>query len=106
MNPALQAAIHSAAKQHKQLLAQIQDAGASTRDTAVARAQFGAEQKMMIDYYLKRGILKTVPGDLIYLDRRAYEDHKVRMKSVGIWFGMIFGMASLIGILLLLANKL
>ena len=106
MNPALHAAIHSAAMQHKQLLEQIHAAGAFSRESAVERTQFGSEHKMMIDYYLKRGILKSAAGDHIYLDRRAYEDHKARMKSAGIWFGMIFGLSCLIGILLLLASKL
>lgn len=106
MNPALQAAIHSAAKQHKQLLEQLHAAGAFSRESAVARTQFGAEHKMMIDYYLKRGILKPSAGEHIYLDRRAYEDHKAKMKSAGIWFGIIFGLSSLIGILLLVAHKL
>jgi hypothetical protein len=106
MNPALHAAINSAAKAHKDLLTQFKDASAFSPDTALLRSQFGSEHKMMIDYYLKRDILKASSGDRIYLNRRAYEDHKASMKSAGIWFGMIFGLAGLIGILLLLANKL
>jgi hypothetical protein len=106
MNPALHAAIHSAAKAHKDLLSQFKDASAFSRETSLPSSQFGSEHKMMIDYYLKRDILKSSSGDRIYLNRRAYDDHKARMKTASIWVIVIFGLTSSIGILLLLAYKL
>lgn len=105
MNPALHAAIHSATKAQKDLLSQLKDAAAFSRESAMPRTQFGSEQKIMIDYHLKRGILKATADGAIYLDRRAYEDYQAGMKTAGKWVLAAVGIASLIGFLLLLANK-
>jgi hypothetical protein len=105
MNPALQAALSASAKAHKPLLTQLQSAGAFSRDTAVSRSELGSEQKMLIDYHLKRGILKANADGAIYLDRRAYEDYQAGMKTAGRWLLMTVGVACLVGLLLLLAVK-
>ncbi len=41
----------------------------------------------------------------MYIDKRAYEDYQAGMKTAGKWVLAAVGIASLIGFLLLLANK-
>lgn len=106
MNPALQAAIAASAKQHKQLLDQLKDHAAFSRETAMKQADLGSEQAALVPHYLKRGIIRSTPEGGIYLDRRAYEDHLSAQKTAGKWVLLIVGLSSLIGLLLLLANKL
>jgi hypothetical protein len=106
MNPALQAAISASAKHHKQLLDQLKDGNAFSRDTAIKQADLGGEQTALVPHYLKRGIIRSTPDGGIYLVRSAYEDHLSAQKTVGKWALLIVGLSSLIGILLLLANKL
>jgi hypothetical protein len=106
MNPALNAAINAAAKQHKQLLDQLKDQGAFSRESAVKSDIFVNEQNALIKHYRKRGIIRSTPDGGIYLDRRAYEDHLSAQKTAGRWVLMILGVSMLVGILLLLANKL
>ena len=106
MNPALQAAISASAKHHKQLLDQLKDGSAFSRDTAIKQADLGSEQAVLIAYYLKRGIIRSTPDGGVYLVRSAYEDHLSAQKTLGKWVLLIVGLSSLVGILLLLANKL
>ena len=106
MNPAIQAAIAASAKQHKQLLDQLKDQGAFSRETAMPAANLGSEQSALVAHYQKRGIIRSTPDGGIYLARSAYEDHLSAQKTVGKWALLIVGLSSLIGILLLLANKL
>jgi hypothetical protein len=106
MNPALQAAISASAKHHKQLLDQLKDGNAFSRDTAIKQADLAGEQTALVPHYLKRGIIRSTPDGGIYLVRSAYEDHLSAQKTVGKWALLIVGLSSLIGILLLLANKL
>jgi hypothetical protein len=106
VNPALHAAITSAAKQHKQLLDQLKDQGAFSRESAMKSEIFVNEQNALIKHYRKRGIIRSTPDGGLYLDRRAYEDHLSSQKTAGKWALMILGVSVLVGILLLLANKL
>jgi hypothetical protein len=106
MNPAIQAAIAASAKHHKQLLDQLKDGNAFSRDTAIKQAGLGSEQTALVPHYLKRGIIRSTPDGGIYLVRSAYEDHLSAQKTAGKWALLIIGLSSLIGILLLLANKL
>lgn len=106
MNPALQAAIGAAAKQHKQLLDLLKDRSAFSRETAIPATDLGSEQNTMIAYYSKRGIIRSTRNGGLYLDRRAYEDHLSAQKTAGKWALLLVGLSSLIGILLLLAHKL
>lgn len=106
MNPALQAAIASAAKQHKQLLDQLKDQGAFSRESAMPAADLAGEQSALVAHYQKRDIIRSTPDGGLYLDRRAYEDHLISQKTAGKWVLMILGVSMLVGILLLLANKL
>ena len=106
MNPALQAAIAASAKQHKQLLDQLKERSAFSRETAIRQADLGVEQTALVAHYLKHGIIRSTPEGAIYLDRRAFEDHLSRQKTAGKWVLLIVGLSSLIGILLLLADKL
>jgi hypothetical protein len=106
MNPALQAAIAASAKQHKQLLDQLKERAAFSRETAIKQADLGSEQTALVAHYLKRGIIRSTPDGGIYLDRRAFEDHLSSQKTAGKWVLLIVGLSSLVGLLLLLANKL
>jgi hypothetical protein len=106
MNPAIQAAIAASAKQHKQLLDQLKDQGAFSRETAMPAANLGSEQSALVAHYQKRGIIRSTPDGGIYLVRSAYEDHLSSQKTAGKWVLMILGVSTLVGILLLLANKL
>jgi hypothetical protein len=106
MNPALQAAISASAKHHKQLLDQLKDGNAFSRDTAIKQADLGGEQSALVAHYQKRDIIRSTPEGGLYLDRRAYEDHLSSQKTAGKWVLMIIGVSTLVGILLLLANKL
>ena len=105
MNPALHTAMHSAANAQKQLLEKLHSLQAVNRNTAIARTHFGNEEKTLIDYYLKRGILKSAPNGDIYLDRRAYEDHQASMKTAGKWILTILSVSTLIGLAILIASK-
>lgn len=106
MNPALQAAITAAAKQHKQLLDLLKDRGAFSRETAIPATDLGSEQSALIAHYQKRDIIRSTPDGGLYLDRRAYEDHLSAQKTAGKWALLLVGLSSLIGILLHLAHKL
>ena len=50
MNPALQAAISASAKHHKQLLDQLKDGNAFSRDTAIKQADLAGEQTALVPH--------------------------------------------------------
>lgn len=106
MNPALHAAIRASAKHRQQLLERLKDGKAFSRDTALKKTDLADDQTVLVEYYLKRGIIRSTPDGGIYLVRSAYEAHLGAQRTAGKWALLIIGLSSLIGILLLLANKL
>lgn len=104
MNPALFAA-NKSAMQRLQILSRLQQDGATSRDRTVTLASLPSDMQAQAKYYIAKGILRTTPDGGLYIDKRSYEDYQAGMKTAGKWVLAAVGIASLIGFLLLLANK-
>ena len=104
MNPALFAA-NKSAMQRLQILSRLQQDGATSRDRAIALASLPSDMQAQAKYFIAKGILRTTPDDGVYIDKRAHEDYQAGMKTAGKWVLAAVAIASLIGFLLLLANK-
>jgi hypothetical protein len=104
MNPALFAA-NKSAMQRLQILTRLQQDGATSRDRAAVLASLPSDMRAQAKYYIAKGILRTTPDGGVYIDKRAYEDYQAGMKTAGKWVLAALGVASLAGLLLLLASK-
>jgi hypothetical protein len=104
MNAATQAAT-LAAMHRNQLLDRLKQAGAFSRDSAVAKTSLPPELQAQAKYYLGKGILSATPEGGLFVNKRALEEHNTRMKTIGKWSAMLVVLSTLIGILLLIANK-
>ena len=93
------------AMKDKMLLLRLEADGALNPEKAVPRAALPKEMELQAAYYLKKGILRSTPGGALYIDKRAYEDHKATQATVGKWVLLVVGLSCLIGFLLLLANR-
>lgn len=105
MNPALFAANRSA-MQRLQILPRLHQEGATSRGKAIAVDSLPAEMQAQANYYIAKGILRTTPDGGLYIDKRAYEDYQAGMKTAGKWVLAAVGVASLAGVILLLANRI
>ena len=93
------------AMQDKMLLLRLEADGAMSREKAVPHTSLPTEMDVQIKYYVAKGILKETSEGGVYIDRRAYQDHKAANATVGKWALLIIGLSSLIGLLFMLANK-